>query len=197
MRKSESRLCACGKPHEARGLCHSCYQRWRWRAQQPKVRTEILQRRRSIYAIEIQIPEKKQARQKAAAAAHQQRWADPVKRQKMLDVDKVRRTLPEVKAARNEAARKVSRKKQLKRYGLTEQAYQELLQAQGGVCKICAKPPTKQALCVDHDHQTHQIRGLLCSSCNKGLGLLGDSLERINAAKAYLEAASVGRVKNA
>ena len=40
---------------------------------------------------------------------------------------------------------------------------------------------------LDHNHITHKFRGWLCSKCNKGIGLLGDSLEGISKAKEYLE----------
>lgn len=59
------------------------------------------------------------------------------------------------------------------RYNLTEEAYLVLLQAQHYKCKICGAETTdkvKLNLCVDHDHKTGQIRGLLCGSCNQMLG---------------------------
>jgi Recombination endonuclease VII len=52
------------------------------------------------------------------------------------------------------------------------QGYPELFEAQGGVCAICGKPPGERALHVDHDHETGQVRGLLCYSCNTKLGWL-------------------------
>jgi len=41
----------------------------------------------------------------------------------------------------------------LKKYGITEQEYDQMLAQQGGVCKICGKPPTGRALHVEHDHR--------------------------------------------
>lgn len=62
----------------------------------------------------------------------------------------------------------------------------ELNAAQGGCCAIChLRPSNGRALCVDHDHKTGQIRGLLCISCNLGVGHL-PTPEMLNTAKDYL-----------
>ena len=54
-----------------------------------------------------------------------------------------------------------------KAYGITLEDYQRLFEKQAGLCAICQELPAK---CVDHDHETGQIRGLLCSKCNLDLG---------------------------
>jgi recombination endonuclease VII len=59
-----------------------------------------------------------------------------------------------------------------RRYGLTLDQYVELLDAQGGVCAVCHKPPTERTgpLVVDHNHDTLEIDGLVHSSpCNRRL----------------------------
>jgi hypothetical protein len=60
-----------------------------------------------------------------------------------------------------------------RRYGLTLAQYLELLEAQGGVCAICGRPPTQRtgALVVDHDHDPpYPICGLVHSNpCNRRL----------------------------
>lgn len=79
-------------------------------------------------------------------------------------------------------------------YGMTYQEYMAMLKAQGGVCAICgskettvnAKNDKVQKLSVDHDHATGKVRGLLCTACNKALGLLNDDLSRILKAHDYL-----------
>lgn len=66
---------------------------------------------------------------------------------------------------------------------------------QGGVCAICRLPQSGgrgERLYVDHDHATGKIRGLLCHSCNSGIGMLGDSPERIDRASKYLRDSSRG-----
>lgn len=79
------------------------------------------------------------------------------------------------------------------RYGLTEAQYEEMVQAQGGVCAICRERPlTKRSgtptdrLHVDHDPATGQVRGLLCGNCNRGIGMLQHDPERLRAALSYL-----------
>ncbi len=58
-------------------------------------------------------------------------------------------------------------------YGITGEQYDALYEAQGGVCGICrvANGTTKK-LAVDHDHQTGEVRGLLCGPCNLMIGRL-------------------------
>ncbi len=54
-------------------------------------------------------------------------------------------------------------------FGLTLDEYNELFKYQGGVCYLCKKPPNGRRLSVDHDHQTGEIRGLLCTYCNRNI----------------------------
>ncbi len=68
--------------------------------------------------------------------------------------------------------------------------YAKLLEKQGGKCAICyIAPDTKQrygVLCVDHNHSTGEVRGLLCTRCNVGLGLFQDSINNLKNAIHYL-----------
>jgi len=76
-------------------------------------------------------------------------------------------------------------------YGLTLEQYNEMVNRNGGRCYICNKIKKrnncKNGLCVDHDHKTGQVRGLLCHSCNRALGLLGDDIKILKLAIKYLE----------
>lgn len=76
-----------------------------------------------------------------------------------------------------------------RKYGLSAADYAAMASAQSFACAIC-RLQDRRALSVDHDHSTGAIRGLLCSGCNTGLGLLGDDPERLNAAAAYLRSAA-------
>ncbi len=82
----------------------------------------------------------------------------------------------------------IVRKAALKRYGLTEESYEQLLKEQNYYCAICPKQKstTRNNLHIDHDHVTGRVRGLLCSKCNTAIGLLDESLERMNKAVSYL-----------
>lgn len=74
------------------------------------------------------------------------------------------------------------------KYGLSEHAYNELNVAQNGRCAICARA---KPLVVDHNHETGEVRGLLCSDCNKALGFFKDEIDTIEASIGYLR-----RVRN-
>jgi hypothetical protein len=77
---------------------------------------------------------------------------------------------------------------QLKRqFGIDQEDYMWLLSQQNGVCAVCEKPPGSRHLAVDHDHKTNKIRGLLCSNCNAGIGMLRDDPKILLAAVSYLQ----------
>lgn len=75
----------------------------------------------------------------------------------------------------------------LKKYGISSDDYDQLLAAQDGRCAICQEHPGERPLHVDHDHVTGSIRGLLCLTCNAGLGALRDSSHLLRAALTYLD----------
>jgi len=69
-------------------------------------------------------------------------------------------------------------------YGITVADYDAMLARQGGGCAICGsknprsrgyKRNTEAAFCVDHDHATGRVRGLLCTGCNRAVGLIYDN----------------------
>jgi hypothetical protein len=82
--------------------------------------------------------------------------------------------------------------KNLRDYGLTFEQYKNILDSQGGGCFICGKQNThphgkvRMQLVFDHDHKTGAFRGLICQTCNRGLGLFGDNIESVEKAVAYL-----------
>jgi hypothetical protein len=78
-------------------------------------------------------------------------------------------------------------------YGIDLDYYNSLLKQQNNCCKICKthiseiKSKTKSNFCVDHCHKTKAIRGLLCDSCNRGIGLLKDDYNVLLSAYNYLK----------
>ena len=76
------------------------------------------------------------------------------------------------------------------RFGFTDHDYEKLFARQGGKCPVCGKhetnTPKRMGLHVDHCHRTGQIRGLLCGQCNRGIGMLQDSVELLMRAAQYI-----------
>lgn len=78
----------------------------------------------------------------------------------------------------------------VKKYGITLLDYENLLNEQNFLCKICKTSETskkKMGLAVDHCHETGKVRGLLCNRCNRALGLFVDNVEILTEAVNYLE----------
>jgi hypothetical protein len=79
-----------------------------------------------------------------------------------------------------------------KTYGISLEDFHQKWSDQNGCCDICRKGPFdinkifNRLLVVDHDHKTRQIRGLLCNSCNRALGLFQDNNNLIQNASKYL-----------
>jgi hypothetical protein len=71
-------------------------------------------------------------------------------------------------------------------YGLTPKAYDALIVSQSGLCAICLKQMLGRDECVDHEHGTGRVRGLLCQDCNQGLGRFHDDAVRLAAAADYV-----------
>lgn len=108
------------------------------------------------------------------------------------------------RACRREQCREWAKTKQgkaVKRSGIlrrefrmSECEYGQMHDAQGGVCAICGRAETKVhrdgsicRLSVDHDHVSGDVRGLLCSKCNVGLGFFEDNPESLRKAADYIQ----------
>lgn len=83
------------------------------------------------------------------------------------------------------------------KFNMSLDEYNNMLEAQGGVCAICKHPETHKrngklkAMAVDHSHKTGAIRGLLCCDCNTGIGKLKDSVNVLSNAIDYLRKHSI------
>jgi len=80
-----------------------------------------------------------------------------------------------------------------KTYGITENQYNKMLESQKGLCAICRKQEviknkdgSVRRLSVDHNHNTKEVRGLLCSNCNHLIGKAKDSIPLLKSAIKYL-----------
>ncbi len=69
------------------------------------------------------------------------------------------------------------------KYKIEPDDYESMLRSQGHGCAICGK---KNDLAVDHDHETGQVRGILCRPCNSAIGFLKDDPALVAKAVAYL-----------
>lgn len=78
-----------------------------------------------------------------------------------------------------------------RKYGLDESALIRLLSEQGDACAICGVSiiygERKNNFHIDHDHSTGEVRGVLCPTCNVGLGKLCDDPTRVECAISYLQ----------
>jgi len=75
-------------------------------------------------------------------------------------------------------------------YGIDPKDFDNLLLIQNNKCLICGQPLDLQNpknVCVDHNHLTGKIRGILCNKCNLAIGLLRDNPEYTKRATEYLE----------
>lgn len=103
-------------------------------------------------------------RQQEEYYKNKKKYAERSKKYRAKNQDKIR-----LKEAARERNPEVSRRYQLKRrFGITPEQYQELLDKQDGNCAVCGKHHSEfnKRLAVDHDHITSEIRGLLCFTCN-------------------------------
>lgn len=76
----------------------------------------------------------------------------------------------------------------VKKYGITQSQYDTILKQQKGKCAICGnkKHPKGRKFAVDHNHDTGEVRGILCGNCNQGIGHLKDDVKLLKRAIKYL-----------
>ena len=85
-------------------------------------------------------------------------------------------------------SKKYEKVKALRRkYNMTLDDHLLMYVLQNGCCKICKQPTAYNKICVDHDHKTNKVRGLLCTHCNTLLGMAKDNLQILVNAIEYLE----------
>lgn len=113
------------------------------------------------------------------------RMTDPAKRETQRANGKIRYSKNAAKLREQKLAAHYKWK-----YGLTREDRDRMIAEQGGLCKICGKPPRPDhkggRLHVDHCHTTKRVRGLLCGHCNTMIGLAGEDPKILLAAVEYL-----------
>jgi hypothetical protein len=106
----------------------------------------------------------------------------------VTSVGKVARRLALRLSVRESPSAVAARVARLAALGVTPEQYDEMLSAQGGTCAICEQVDhLGRRLAVDHDHETGEVRGLLCGRCNTMLGQMNDDPELLRRAASYLE----------
>lgn len=127
--------------------------------------------------------------QRQHRAKHRDRYA-------AYDRDRAASRAPKLREGRKkwrdqnpERAKHCARISVLKRkYGLTEEAFQAMFASQKGLCAICLTEELPGISShVDHCHVTGIVRGLLCESCNRAIGIMKDDPARLRAAADYIE----------
>ena len=74
-----------------------------------------------------------------------------------------------------------------RKYGINSEQWEELFESQNCACAICSSRETSRHWCTDHDHETGEVRGILCHSCNVLIGMAKDHPQVLDDAKRYLE----------
>ena len=126
----------------------------------------------------------KAERKRATDAEKAKRWRESnpeLQRAYSRKAHEKRKDRPDWRAYKNQA-------EMVRKYGIDMAQFNELLEAQGGVCAICHGLPNGpgRRFHIDHCHDSKKVRGLLCGKCNTAIGLLNDDPQRAESAAAYL-----------
>ncbi len=78
-------------------------------------------------------------------------------------------------------------KNRVGRYSMSIDIFKDIWSKQNGCCTICGTVFNDANYRIDHNHETGKVRGILCTSCNTGIGLLKDSPQILLQASEYLK----------
>jgi hypothetical protein len=163
----------------ARGMCHACYEKWRYH-NTPNVKAVNKRSHQKHRAKRLEGQKKWRDENPEVKAASDRRYYEN-NREKLKQYQKDYRAKNQQKL----------RDQHLQRmFGVSIAEFELLLQQQGGGCAICGGKETygnKKNLNIDHCHKTGRVRGILCSKCNKAIGLLMDDPMLLQLAIAYLQ----------
>lgn len=166
--------CHPDRPHVARGLCASCYQR-EWKLANPEKVAARIKKPANCH------PDRPALGRGLCGTCYRREWRkENPERNREAGVRRYRR-----KAADPEFRKTHARRVRAHRYGLTLAELDELLASLSEKCAVCG---STRDLHIDHCHSTGKIRGILCGRCNNAAGQTGDDPERLRAIADYLEA---------
>jgi oligoribonuclease NrnB/cAMP/cGMP phosphodiesterase (DHH superfamily) len=134
-----------------------------------RYRLKNLERYREIKREYAKTPEQKEVRRK-----YQVKW-------RLTNNERSNELARESYARNREDILKRNKIKGITKYGITIEQYNNMLEEQNFVCPICKEPPKEnnKRLHIDHNHDTGEVRGLLCSKCNGALGWYEKHKEKI------------------
>jgi len=184
----------CGKKHHARGLCLTHYMQRQRGSKLSNVRIRVQEKPPECVEDGCAEPVKakglcKMHYQRLLRHGHT-RYTDRKKPARICAVDGCDSHL----YAKELCHAHYIKQRKWKAAGVDAQRYQEMLREQNGVCAICHQPETApdkasgktKDLAIDHDHKTGKIRALLCSNCNRALGLFNDDPALLAKAQSYV-----------
>jgi len=88
---------------------------------------------------------------------------------------------------REKNQKKINLSGRVKRYNIDIDTFHRMYENQNGQCAICKGEINLETCKIDHDHGSGKVRGILCASCNTGIGLLKDSTKTLMSAVKYLK----------
>lgn len=187
----------------SRGWCSKHYYRWRRNGDPEKVRgaTECAEpgcSRTTVgqgwcelhYARYVRSPQRKQRLREAKVDRLCARCDEPISAERRSKATYCSRECKELDSVETGQQREYALRSYYRRQcGLELEQVEEMRRGGCGICGRSGGVGRHAQLHVDHCHATGKVRGMLCSDCNLGLGKFGDSIERLEAAVAYLRAA--------
>lgn len=128
---------------------------------------------------------KKRKSHNKASRKYEKTEKGKVTRKRYLDSEKGKKFLEK------KAKIKKSRSQQIKHglkhiYNMTVEQYNQMLVDQNGVCSLCRKPELDRRLGVDHNHETSEIRSLLCRRCNFLVGYVENNVDLVKQILKYI-----------
>lgn len=152
-----------------------------------------LEQQREAYA---NIPEVAERKRKASAARYEEK-KEEIRAYRTSSTGRQLKAVHDAKYYAKNGTQHRARMKNgrfKRKYNLSTEEVDRLIAERNGLCDICHQPAKLGTrLNVDHDHTTGEFRGMLCWSCNVGLGHLGDTTERLREAADYLERGCVNQ----